>query len=1140
MSFVHLHVHSHYSLLKASSTIEALVQKCEKSKMPALALTDYGNLFGALELYFKCKEKNIKPIIGLEIYLVQNRLEKKKKVLHHESETLVLLAQNQKGYKNLCHISTIGYQEGFYYIPRIDIEILKKFNDGLLVLTGGHIGKIFKVHQNFGNEKALDEIIKLKNIFHDRLYLEYTKTNSDVFNQFLKQTAHHAHLPLVASNDVHYVEKQDHIIQDVLFCIGNNKVLEDETREKLIQKDFDFKSSKEMLELFKDEPQVVQNTLEVAQRCQLDFKLKSKGKPIYHLPIPHLEKKKSIELELRYLAEKGLDHYIQENSSQFDEKNIKKYKDRLNKELKIIHSMGFSGYFLIVREFVHWAKKQGIPVGPGRGSGASSLVAYSLGITYLDPMPHNLLFERFLNPERISMPDFDIDFCQENRNKVIRHVHNTYGKNFVAQVITFGRLQARAAIRDVGRILGMPYRDVDSIAKLIPDRLGIKISTAVEQNSDLKELIETDSQIATLVDLAQRIEGLVRHVSTHAAGVIIADRPILNYAPLYKEVEGENIIQFDLKYAKKIGLVKFDFLGLKTLTHIHEAFCLIQSNRGKNVNVQDISIKDPGIYEVINNGDTLGIFQFEGYGITDLIRKAQPKCFEDIVAVNALFRPGPMDMIHFYLERRKSKTARYIFPELEPILKETHGIIVYQEQVLLISALIAGYSFAEADVLRRAMAEKISSEMKKQKNRFLNGSVKRGYDLKKAEKLFNLVAEFAKYGFNKAHATAYCVLTTQTAWLKCYYPVEFFASLLTVEMGDAKKITKYIKNAKEHGIFIRSPHVNYSQYVFSVKGDEIYFALGAIKGVGQSAVQNIVSVRESLENKQFKSLDHFLESIDAKKVNRKAMDSLVKAGAFDKMGYSRAEILSNFDQLFHRAEKKKKDSKEGQSDLFSFSKEEESVVLAHSQKWSKLEEMNHEKNVIGFFLSCHPLDYFKYFTDLHPGNSIQDIKRNKIQNIKVWGMINDLKETLTRKGDTMAFAQLEDKTGYLNLVFFSKVYLDLEKLLRVDEPVYLEGFLRSEDISFKCIVEKVTPLSSFLSRVRQVEIQVSKKTEKSILNNLKIIMKESEGKIPIVFKLDVNGSSFNLRSKDPAGIDLNFSVLEKIKKIVPEKNIRLL
>ena len=616
-------------------------------------------------------------------------------------------------------------------------------------------------------------------------------------------------------------------------------------------------------------------------------------------------------------------------------------------------------------------------------------------------------------------------------------------------------------------------------------------------------------------------------------GVIIADKPILAlWTSVYRGAEDENVIQFDLKYAKKIGLVKFDFLGLKTLTHIQRAFRLIEKNQNKKIGTKDISLSDEGIYNIMSQGDTLGIFQFEGKGITDLIRKAKPTCFEDIIAINALFRPGPMDMIPTYLERRKSKTAKYIFPELESILKETHGIVVYQEQVLLISARIAGYSYAEADVLRRAMGEKIPSEMKKQKNRFLSGAQKKNYDSKKAEKLFDTVAEFAKYGFNKAHAAAYCVLAAQTAWLKHYYPVEFFAALLTTEMGDIAKVTRYIQNAQARGIKLKPPHVNYSEYEFSVQDKEIYFALGAIKGVGSVAVHHIVSVRKEVGS--FKSFDHFLESVDSKRVNKKSIDSLVKAGAFDGWGYERSEISSNFELFIEKAEKKKQDILTGQSDLFSLLDEQETVLLAHSQKWSNLEKLNYEKQVIGFYLSEHPLDYFKPYLRSYPSDVIQDIIEKPKDQIRVWGIVENLREVRTRKGTAMGFAQLGDQTGHLDLVFFSNVYLDNEKLLQSDEPVYIEGRFQKTDA--KCIVEKVTPLSMLLSRANRIEISISNQIKDEQMKGLKQIIENNEGSSVVVFKINTGSSLLKMQSRTP--LSLNFSVLEKIREFIPPENIR--
>ena len=1136
MSFVHLHVHSQYSLLRATPTVDVLVKKCKENEMSSIALTDYGNLFGALEFYFKCKENNIQPIIGSELYLTKDRLEKTKKVNHEQSSTIVLLAQNKEGYKNLCRLSTIGYQEGFYYLPRIDQQVLKEHSKNLIALSGGSIGQIYQIFKNSGEEQALNQIKFFKNIFQDRFYLEYTHSCSSDYHDFLKEASRITSIPLVATNDVHYIEKQDYIIQDVLVCIGTNNILSNIQNTK--RPDLHFTNQKQMENLFKKEdPSLINLTKEISERCHIEFKVKDQNnQPIYHLPQPPLEAKKGLKSELKYLSEEGLKERIKESSLNKDK--IATYKDRLKQELDIINSMGFTGYFLIVHEFVHWAKQEDIPVGPGRGSGASSLVAYCLGITDLDPMPQNLLFERFLNPERISMPDFDIDFCQEHRNRVINHVLDKYGSDYVAQVITFGRLQARAAIRDVGRVLSLSYLEVDAIAKLIPEQLGITIQESLDQNKALMELKQTDSQTSTLIDLAQRIEGLVRHVSIHAAGVIIADQPILDYAPLYRGNEDENVIQFDLKHAEKIGLVKFDFLGLKTLTHIHKAFEWIQKNQKKKIDKNNISLDDPGIYEIMSQGDTLGVFQFEGRGITDLIKKACPTCFEDIIAINALFRPGPMDMIPEYLERRKSKTAKYIFPELESILKETHGIVVYQEQVLLISALIAGFSYAEADILRRAMGKKISSEMRKQKTRFIEGAKNKNYDIKKAEQLFDTVAEFAKYGFNKAHAAAYCVLAAQTAWLKKYYPVEFFSALMSTEVGDHKKLTKYIQNAKRHQIKIQTPHVNESEYDFSARGDQIFFALGAIKGVGQNAVENIVNARNRV--KKFESLDHFLESIDSKKVNKKTIDALARAGAFDNLGYDRSDILSQFDSLIQRVEKKKQDQETGQTSLFDVFEEEQPVHLARTKPWTYLEKLNNEKQVIGFYLSQHPLEHFKPYMKSISSKTIQEVKSKNKAEVQIWGMIENLREVRTRKGETMAFATLEDHTGYLDLVFFSSTYLDFEKMLKTDEPLLIGGRMQQFDSSPTCVVEKVQTFNTFLSRVNRLEITLTEQIKDQDLSQLQEIMRQNTGRTSIILKLNTGGESLNMKVQEPSGLNLNILVLENMRKLIPADSFRLL
>ena len=758
MSFVHLHVHSQYSLLEATIRAKNLVSVAAEDGMPAVAITDYGNMFGAIEFWFAAKSAGIKPLIGLEAYIAPGSRHVKGE--GRDSNTIpnrriVLLAQDFQGYQNLCQISSIGYKEGFYYRPRIDYEVLQNFSSNVIALTGGIMGEVPWTFQNKGEDQALEEIKKLKDIYDDRLYLEMNRTGVKAWeeiNPFLEEASKITGVPTVAANDVHYLKQEDQLSQEVLICIGSNKTLQDESRYRLGTDQFYFKNSQQMRELFKNHEGACDRTLEVAERCHVEFELEdSEGKPIYHLPSFPTQGGVPTKDEMKRLSLEGLEKRFEEakaRGEEVTEEQKPKYFERLDYELQVIERMGFNGYFLIVQDFINWAKDHDIPVGPGRGSGAGSLVAYCLYITDLDPMPYNLIFERFLNPERISMPDFDIDFCQEGRGRVIDYVTEKYGQQSVSQIITYGKLQARAALRDVGRVMGMTFSEVDVVAKLIPDKLGISLDEAIEMEPRLRDLMETDHKIQTLLDLARNIEGLVRHAGIHAAGVIIAEGSLVDHAPLYRGVDGENVVQYDMKHSEKIGLIKFDFLGLKTLTHINDALKLVEKNRGKKYTTNDISLSDEGIYSLMSKGDTAGIFQFESEGMTDLIKKARPDCFEDIVALNALYRPGPMDMIPSYLDRKHGRVkVDYAFDELEEILNETYGIIIYQEQVQLIAARIANYSLGEADMLRRAMGKKIAEEMAKQKTRFLSGAKDNEYDTKASEELFDSMAEFAKYGF---------------------------------------------------------------------------------------------------------------------------------------------------------------------------------------------------------------------------------------------------------------------------------------------------------------------------------------------------------------------------------------------------------
>ena len=1148
MSFVHLHVHSQYSLLEATIKLKALAQRTQEFGMPAVAVTDYGNMFGAIEFYFAAMEAGVKPLIGLEAYIApKGRLVKgeDKEAAQMPNRRIVLLAQNLEGYRNLCQISTVGYKEGFYYRPRVDYEILEKFSDNLLCLSGGIMGDVAWTFENHGEEQALAVIKKLQALYPERFYLEMNRTGVaswEKINPFLVEASKLTGVPLVAANNVHYLDQSDQLAQETLICIGSNKTLMDENRYRLGTDQFYFKSPDQMRELFKAYPEACDRTLEVAERCSVEFKLEdNEGRPIYHLPTYPTQGGRSLKDEMARISKEGLvkrlELAVQQGLDLTPEKQAE-YDQRLEYELGVIHGMGFDGYFLIVQDFIGWAKENHIPVGPGRGSGAGSLVAYCLGITDLDPMPYNLIFERFLNPERVSMPDFDVDFCQENRQRVIEYVTNKYGEASVSQIITYGKLQARAAIRDVGRVMGMTFGEVDVVAKLIPDKLGISLKEAIEEEERLRDLMDTDPKVNNLMELAQKIEGLVRHAGIHAAGVIIADGNIVSHAPLYRGVDGENVVQYDMKHSEKIGLIKFDFLGLKTLTHVNEALLLVERNRGKKFTTEDISLKDEGIYEVMCAGDTAGIFQFEGEGITDLIRKAQPNCFEDIVAINALYRPGPMDMIPDYLARKKGeKKVKFLFPELEPILKETYGIVVYQEQVQLIASKIANYSLGEADLLRRAMGKKIAEEMAKQKDRFLEGAKQNEHDATKSAELFDTMAEFAKYGFNKSHAAAYCVVAAYTAWLKNYYPVEFFAALLSTEMSDTDKVVKYVKDAQKHNITVEPPHINYSEFKFTVKGDKIYFSLGAIKGVGQAAVEAIVEARDSKADKTFESLEDFFSVVDLRRVNKKTVECLIKAGAFDGFGANRAELTGNYPKFIDRADRSRKDKEVGQVSLFALDEEVQEQEKVHIEKcppWSRSLRLGFEKEVLGFYLSDHPLVGLDKLAARWTSATIESLgDLSSKSSVRILGMISTLREIITKKGTRMAFGVLEDLTGTLELVIFPDPFAKYETLLKSESALIVTGTLEKDEDQCKVLVDEIKPVHALMATAKNVTLSLRPEWEDKLALLKEILLKHpGEASLTLNLELPDLAKSVSLESVNPRAICPSQELLESLQNLL--------
>ncbi|XGC79394.1 DNA polymerase III subunit alpha [Bdellovibrio bacteriovorus] len=1165
MSFVHLHVHSEYSLLEAACRVKAIAKKAAAAGMPAVALTDNGNMFGAAEFYFACKDNNVKPILGLDAYIAPGSRHEKKQdrdQVNMGPRRLVFLAQNIEGYRNLSKLSTIGYQEGFYWKPRIDYEVIKEYNSNLICLTGGLRGEVAEAFLREGADAALAKIRQLKEIFDDRLYLEMCRTGLpqwDQINPFLLEASKITGVPLVASNDIHYMTQDDQLTQEVLICIGTNKTLSDESRFRLGSDEFYFKTAEQMQELFADVPEAISNTLQVAERCDVKFKIKDEnGKPIYHLPTFPTENGATLAEEIANKSKAGLEQRFLEAAARGEaipEDKKPEYFKRLDYELSIIDRMGFNGYFLIVQDFINWAKMNDIPVGPGRGSGAGSLVAYSLRITDLDPLPNFLLFERFLNPERISMPDFDIDFCQFRRQEVIEYVTKKYGQESVSQIITYGKLQTRAAIKDVGRVLGMTFPEVNAVTSLIPDKLGINLKDSLEAEPRLRELMEMNPTVGTMMDLAQRVEGMVRNAGIHAAGVIIADGQLVRHAPLYQGAEGEQVVQYDMKHAEKIGLIKFDFLGLKTLTHINHALKLIEKNRGKVIKAHDIPMTDTATFEMMSRGDTAGVFQFEGEGITDATRKIRPSSFADITAITSLYRPGPMANIPDFTDRKHGKApVEYLLEDTKEVLSETYGIMVYQEQVMGIASKIAGYSLGEADMLRRAMGKKIKEEMDKHRERFMKGAVERGHNKEKSSDLFDLMYKFADYGFNKSHAAAYSVVTLQTAWIKCHYPVEFFAALLSTELSDTDKIVKYSKDAAKRGLVVKPPHVNFSDYLFEAHGDEIYFGLGGIKGVGENAVQAIIEARNSLPDKKFNSLDEFFNTVDLRRVNKKVIECLIKAGAFDGFGGHRAQLMAGYQKYLDRAQGLQKDRELGQSSLFDLGPSTETVVkLEECKPWTRTASLAYEKEVIGFYLSDHPLKGFDTLSELWatckvidlpaqmpaPGSAeAEALKAAKKdwknrdagkKRVVVAGLITEMRELITKKGSRMAFAKIEDLTGACELVIFPDAYARFEMQLRDERPVLIGGGLEVEEGAAKIMVDTVSPLEDILKKTKRMVLRLDKIAPEDY-PRLHSLMKDHPGTTSVSLEIEMPEVSRRIlmEMEDATGVSINNDFFEGI------------
>ncbi len=1116
--FVHLHLHTEYSLLDGAIRLKDLFPKAKEYGYDTITITDHGNMFGALKFYQQATKAGLRPIIGCELYVApKHRRDRSARSQSEAAFHLVLLAMDNTGYKNLLKLVTLANFEGFYYKPRVDKELLAELNQGLIALSACLHGEISHACLR-GDEKGATALAETyASIFKDRFYLELQENGipeQKEVNQALFSLSHKLGLPVVATNDCHYLNREDADAHDVLLCIQTGRTVDDPGRMKFSTDSLFFADQDEMIRRFSWCPEAIQNSVEIANKCNVEIET-----GVHHFPVFKMDSSLTYEEEFERRARLGLEERLSDDGIADDKQEI--YRKRFQEEIDIIKDKGFASYFLIVADFINWAKGQGIPVGPGRGSAAGSLVAYSMRITDIDPVKYGLFFERFLNAERLSLPDIDVDFCMSRRDEVIRYVTERYGgEDHVAQIITFGQMKAKAVIRDVGRGLGMPYQEVDRIAKLVPDRLNISLESALKMEPKLKELEKKDQKVARLLTIAKALEGLPRHSSTHAAGVVISDKPMVEYLPLTKGQEDETVTQFDMKDVEKVGLIKFDFLGLKTLTVIDTALKLIEKHHGQKIDLSKISLDDKATFKLLSDGDTTGVFQLESSGMKDLIRRMKPSSFSDLIALVALYRPGPLEsgMVDDFVKRKHGEVeVEYLLPELEPILEETYGVIVYQEQVMKIAQVLAGYSLGEGDLLRRAMGKKIPEVMDAQRERFMKGALEKGIPEDKAQTIFDLMAKFAGYGFNKSHSAAYAMISYQTAWLKTHYRIPFMASLLSNELGSTDGVVKFLSECRSSGIKVLPPDINYSHIDFTIEGDAIRFGLAAIKNVGASAIEVITTERQ--DNGPFKDLEDFVTRVDLKKVNRRVMESLIKCGAMDSFGLYRAQMMEALDDAIDFGHARQKDKSMGQKSLFDMMPQKDaagaiSFKIPEVEEWPEMERLAMEKAALGFYISGHPLDQFK-----------EDIERLSTLNtenlssapdgsrIGLAGIIRSKKEKLTRRGDKMAFLVLEDLFGSIEILCFSEIYAKAASVIDSDEPLWIEGLLKKEgdlesgNINCKMVAERIELLEEARKR-KTIGVNIELKDDLvgvSMLPELKKALKRSRGDYPVSLQIVVKG-----------------------------------
>jgi len=1141
--FVHLHVHTQFSLLDGACRLGELLDLTHSYDMPACAITDHGNMFGAIEFYEEAKNRGVKPIIGCEIYVApESRFDKTSHGIKGASYHLVLLAKNLTGYKNLIEIVSVSFLEGFYYKPRVDKEILTKCSKGLIAMSACLQGEVPHFILSGQYHEAKKAAIEYSNIFgKDNFYLELQDNHLDKQNKLnseLIRLAGETNLPLVATSDVHYLDRRDAKAHEALLCVQTQTTLSDPERMKFQTDQLYFKSPEEMEKSFKEVPEALLNTIKIAERCNLEFDFSQ-----IHIPQFKAPDGEDNDVFFERLVTEG----VKKRYGKF----TKEIKQRADHELKIIRESGYVGYFLIVWDFINHAKMKDISVGPGRGSAAGSLISYVIGITDIDPLKYGLIFERFLNPARVTMPDIDIDFCFERRGEVIDYVIEKYSKENVAQIITFGSMMAKGVLRDVGRVMSIPYAEVDKIAKLVPNDAGMTIKQALNIEPELRRKYEEDSVVRQLIDTAERLEGLNRHASTHAAGVVISDKPLHKRIPLFKTADDQLITGYSMKSLEKIGLLKMDFLGLKTLTVIDKTVKIVKRTKSEDVDINNISLSDKATFDLLNAAETSGVFQLESSGMRDLLRKLRPEKFEDLIAILALYRPGPMGsgMLDDFIKRKQGQIeVKYDHPALEPILKETYGIIVFQEQVMQIVSTLGGFSMAEADNVRKVMGKKIHAALKELKNKFLSGAAKKNVKKDTAEKIWDFISYFAGYGFNKSHSAAYSLVSYRTAYLKANHPVEFMTALLASEKNNTDKISDYFNECIRMGISILPPDINESFKDFTVVGKDIRFGLSAVKNVGQGAAESIINTREI--SGKFESIYDFAQKAGPKAINRKVVESLIKCGAFDSTNVFRSQAMSVLDKVLNMASKTNRDKFLGQMSFFDDVAADESFkknfeALPDIPEWPEQELLSNEKEMLGFYITKHPLLKFERLLNAYSTGKISEFAgMSDGQEVLVGGIISKVRITVTRKkAEKMAILSLGDLNNFIEVLVFPNAYRKAPELAKEDALVYISGRLNLREEEPKLIAEEIIPIEQVKEKfTKSVLIRIPVSTpEANFMPRVKEALKRNKGTIPVLLDLiSPEGRKVRMATDKDLYVSACDELIEEVEKVVGIGNVKFL